>query len=170
LSRILARASRLGSLLEDIFLASILGVMVLAAAAQIVLRNFLDVGFIWGDELLRMLVLWLAVGGAVAASRTDRHISIAVLDRFLPPVWQRLASVVARAFTCVVAAVVAWHALQFVLTSREYGDLILGGTPAWWLQSVLPLGFGLIAWRYLVLCGQSLLALPASSREPEEAG
>ena len=28
------------------------------------------------------------------------------------------------------------------------GDVLLGGVPAWILQSVLPIGFALMAWRY----------------------
>ena len=84
LTRFLARASRLSQVLEDGSLVLILGSMILLAAAQIVLRNFFDVGFIWSDELLRLLVLWLALAGAVAAGRADRQITVAVLDRFLP--------------------------------------------------------------------------------------
>ena len=64
---ILSSLARAGRWLEDALLVLILTGMILLAAAQIVLRNFFDVGFIWGDELLRMLVLWLAVAGAVAS-------------------------------------------------------------------------------------------------------
>jgi TRAP-type C4-dicarboxylate transport system permease small subunit len=32
--------------------------------------------------------------------------------------------------------------------SREFGDQLLGGVPAWMLQLVLPIGFALIAYRY----------------------
>lgn len=137
----------------------LLGGMILLAFAQIVLRNFFDIGLQWGDELLRMLVLWLALAGAVAASRTDKHISIAVLDQFLPEFIRKLVQLVLHLFTAVVCAVVAWFSLQFVLTSREYGDLILGNVPAWWLQLVLPLGFVLIAWRYLLLLLKDIAAL-----------
>ena len=122
----------------------------LVAAGQIVLRNFFDIGFIWVDESLRLLVLWLAVAGAVAASRSDRHINIAVLDRFLSGRWKAAKDLLVHGFTAGIAAVVAWHGALFVLTSREFGDLLLGGVPAWWLQAVLPVGFGLIAWRYVV--------------------
>ena len=84
LNTFLGRLEWAGKLAEDALLVLILSTMVLLAAGQIILRNFLDVGFIWGDELLRMLVLWLAVAGALAASRSDKHISIDVLNRFLP--------------------------------------------------------------------------------------
>jgi TRAP-type C4-dicarboxylate transport system permease small subunit len=120
----------------------------LLAAGQIVARNFFGFGFIWSDELLRMLVLWIAVAGAVAASRTDKHINIAILDRFLPPRLNDVVKIIIDLFTAGVCAVVTWYSINFVRTSYEYGDVLLGDVPAWILQLVMPVGFGLISWRY----------------------
>jgi TRAP-type C4-dicarboxylate transport system permease small subunit len=120
---------------EDFVLVVILTTMILLAASQIVMRNFFDFGFIWADELLRMLVLWIAVAGAVAASRTDKQINTGI---------------------CLI---ITWYSIDFVRTSYEYGDVLLGKVPAWILQLVLPIGFGLIAWRYLLFCFKYLLSL-----------
>jgi TRAP-type C4-dicarboxylate transport system permease small subunit len=144
----MARLERAGTLAEDALLVALLTALILLAAGQIVLRNFFDIGFIWGDEALRMLVLWLAVGGAVAASRADRHINIAVLDRFLPGRFGAAKDLLIHLFTSAVCGTVAWHSLLFVRTSLEYGDVLLGQVPAWILQLVLPVGFGLICYRY----------------------
>lgn len=133
--------------------------MIVLASAQIVLRNFFDIGLPWSDELLRMLVLWVALAGAVAASRYDKHINIAVLDRFLSLKVKKWVSLLIHLFTVVICAIVAWFCLQFVLTSREYEDLILGNVPAWWLQSALPIGFVLIVWRYLLFLLADIVAL-----------
>lgn len=146
----ISRFERAGRAAEDVVLVLILGSMILLAAAQIVMRNFLNVGIIWGDEMLRMLVLWIAVAGAVAASRTDKHINIAILDRFLPERAGHAVKIVLHAFTAAVCGAVSWFSVQFVLTSREYGDVILGSVPAWLPQLVLPVGFGLICYRYVL--------------------
>lgn len=156
---ILGNLARAGQWLEDALLVLILTGMILLAAGQIILRNFFDVGFIWGDELLRLLVLWLAVAGAVAASRSDRHIAIELLNRFLPERGALAVKVVVHLFTAVVCGFVAWHALAFVRTSYEFGDLLLGNVPAWILQSVLPVGFGLVSWRYTVFTLREFLRL-----------
>jgi TRAP-type C4-dicarboxylate transport system permease small subunit len=159
-----ARASKLGQVLEDGILVLILGTMILLAAAQIVLRNFFDVGFIWSDELLRMLVLWLALAGAVAAGRADKHITVAVLDRFLPA-WLNLAvKLTIHLFTCAVCAIVTWVSISFVRSSHEYGDVLLGSLPAWWMQLALPLGFALLSWRYMVLAVLDLAQITRRSR------
>lgn len=141
---------RTGKWLEDAILVILLTAMVLLAAAQIFLRNFFDTGFSWSDELLRLLVLWLAVAGALAASRQDRHISIAVLDRWVPLSLKRFTRFILDVFTSSVCALIAWHSAAFVKTTHEYGDTMLGDFPAWILQLVLPVGFTLIAWRYAV--------------------
>lgn len=137
-----------GRTVEDAVLVIILTGMILLAAGQIVARNFFSFGFIWSDELLRMLVLWIAVAGAVAASRTDKHINIAILDRFLSPKLNDRIKIIVDFFTASVCAVVTWYSINFVRTSHEYEDVLLGNVPAWMLQLVLPIGFGLITWRY----------------------
>ncbi len=137
-----------GRRLEDGVLVIILGGMILLAAGQIVARNVFGFGFIWSDELLRMLVLWIAVAGAVAASRTDKHINIAVLDRFLSAKTNERIKIVVDLFTAGICALITWHSIRFVRTSYEYEDMLLGNVPAWLLQLVLPIGFGLISWRY----------------------
>ena len=154
------RLEAFGRLLENTFLVVTLTALILLAAAQILLRNVFDTGFVWSEELLRLLLLWLAMIGAVAASRQDKHIKIDVLSRFLPP-RMRLASQVATAmFASCVCGLIAWHAFRFVAESREFGEVVLVNAPAWWFQAVLPLGFALIAYRYAVLtlaCLNSLL-------------
>jgi len=169
-TRFLAVFERLGSALETLLLVLILGSMILLAFAQIVLRNFADIGFLWGDELLRMLVLWLALAGAVAASRSDKHINIAVLDRFLAPSLKCLVKLLSHLFTAAICALVAWYSLQFVLTSKEYEDLILGDIPAWILQSILPIGFGLIAWRYSLFVISGFINLVTGKYATETPG
>jgi TRAP-type C4-dicarboxylate transport system permease small subunit len=59
--------------------------MISLAFAQIVLRNGFDGGIVWADSLLRIMVLWIALIGAVVASRDQRHINIDLISRFLPP-------------------------------------------------------------------------------------
>jgi len=156
---IIGRLEKAGRAGEDAILVLILTTMILLAASQIFLRNFMDIGVIWGDELLRMLVLWIAVAGAVAASRDDKHINIDVLNRFLPERFSLVVKVILHLFTALVCGVVAWHSLAFVQMSREFEDVLLGSVPAWILQAVLPVGFGLITWRYSLFTVKEVLKL-----------
>lgn len=131
-------------------LVALLSGMILLAAVQIIGRNFFATTWFLGDEVLRILVLWLTLAGALAASRADKHISISLVDQFLKGRWVIALRVVNHAFTAAVCALIAWFSFQFVQGSHEFGDTLLGGMPAWPVQAVLPLGFGLMAWRHFI--------------------
>lgn len=147
---ILQRAGRVGRRLENLLLAIILFSMIGLAAYQVVLRNLVGSGIGWADEALRLMVLWAAIVGAVAASRDNVHLRIDLLSRFLSRTGRITTTVVVDLFTVAVAGILAWYSWEFVAESREFGDQILGDLPVWPFQSVLPAGFALIAYRYLI--------------------
>lgn len=144
------KLERFGAYAEDALLFVILIGMILLAGTQIFLRNFFDTGLYWGDEMLRLMVLWLTIAGGLAASRMDKHISIAVLDRFLPRKAQTVTRIIIDLFTACVCALFAWHSGRFVMSSYEFGDMLMRHIPAWTMQSILPVGFFLMAYRHLV--------------------
>lgn len=147
---LLGKLEKAGTLAEDAVLLVILISMILLAGAQIFLRNFFDYSLFWGDEMLRLMVLWLTVAGGLAASRMDKHISIEVLDRFMPAGMQLFTKILIDLFTAAVCGLFSWHSARFVMGSYEFGDTLLRDTPAWMLQIILPVGFGLMAYRHLV--------------------
>jgi TRAP-type C4-dicarboxylate transport system permease small subunit len=147
---LLGKLEKAGTLAEDAVLLVILISMILLAGAQIFLRNFFDYSLFWGDEMLRLMVLWLTVAGGLAASRMDKHISIEVLDRFMPAGMQLFTKILIDLFTAAVCGLFSWHSARFVMGSYEFGDMLLRDTPAWMLQIILPVGFGLMAYRHLV--------------------
>ena len=144
-----ARVDRAARNLETGLIVVILTGLILLGAAQIVLRNVFSMGFSWGDGLARLAVLWLALLGALAASRDGRHIALGVLTRWLAPFWRTAAKVTADVFGAAVSAGLAWVSWAFVSDSHEFGDTLLGDVPAWWLQALMPVAFALMAWRFL---------------------
>ena len=133
---------------EDTFLALLLLAMVVLAPLQIFLRNFFDMGLTWADPLIRVLVLWIGLLGAVAASRGNRQISIDVVSRLLAPRAQAVVGVLTGAFTSAVSGLVAWHSGRFVATELAYESVAFSGIQAWIFQIVIPFSFGAIAIRY----------------------
>ncbi|MDP6265026.1 MAG: TRAP transporter small permease subunit, partial [Pseudomonadales bacterium] len=71
-------------LIEDSALVISLLTMMTVAVVQIALRNFFDSGMFWADSFVRILVLWVALLGAMVATRENNHIKIDVLSRYLP--------------------------------------------------------------------------------------
>lgn len=168
----LARALTWLHRLEDALLALFLTAMIVLAPLQIFLRIFFDRGLTWADPLIRVLVLWVGMLGAVAASRGDRHITIDALSRLLSGRARAAVGVAVHAFTAAVSALVAYHSWRFVETEREFESMAFLGIPAWTLQIILPVAFGLIAVRYaLITVGDAGVLLGLREPEPDdEAG
>lgn len=148
---VISKLEKAGTFAEDAVLLVILIGMILLAGAQIFLRNFFDYSLFWGDEMLRLMVLWLTVAGGLAASRMDKHISIEILGRFLPGGMQMVTRILIDLFTAAICGLFSWHSARFVMGSYEFGDTLMKNTPAWMLQIILPIGFGLMAYRHLVI-------------------
>jgi TRAP-type C4-dicarboxylate transport system permease small subunit len=144
----LARLIKIVTWTENALLIAMLGLMVTLAAAQIMMRNFFDTSIFGADQMLRLLVLWVAFLGAVAASREGKHIHVDAIARWLP---ERIKSgVVALTdfFTLIVCLVLSWQALRFIQSARTSAEMAFGSFPVWIAAIILPLGFTLIGLRY----------------------
>jgi TRAP-type C4-dicarboxylate transport system permease small subunit len=136
--------------LEDWILMLLLTAMILLACSQILLRNLFETGISWADPTLRLLVLWLSLLGAMAATRDDNHISIDLLTRFLSDKLKGICRRITDLFAGIVCGLLAWHAGRFVLFEWEDGSLLFASLPAWAGELILPLGFGVMALRFLL--------------------
>ena len=95
--------------LENGLLTALVLLLVVLAGAQIILRDFFDTGISWADPLMRELVLWTGMLGALAAVRDDKHIALDVLQRFLAPPAQKVARAVTLGFAALLCAAMAWR-------------------------------------------------------------
>ena len=136
---------------EDALLILLLATMIALAGTQILLRNLFDAGFVWVDPALRVLVLWLGMIGATVATRDNKHIRIDLLHKvFARNTHRAIQSLVGQvsAWTCLL---IAWHGLDWIRYDYEDGVVAFAGIPAWMLEIVVPLSFGLIGLRYFVM-------------------
>ena len=136
--------------LEDGLLVLVLAAIIGVAAYQVAARNLFDTGLLWGDALVRVLVIWVAMVGAMVASRSDDHIRIDLATRFVPARWRRPLARFANGFTCAVFGVFAWFSLQFVLFEHADGMIAFGAVPAWLCEAILPFGAAVMCLRYLL--------------------
>ncbi len=166
-----ARLQRLGNAVENAALVALLGAMMLLAVTQIALRLFFSTGFVWADELLKLIVLWIALIASVAASGNRRHLRIDILSHFVPVRLARLPMVVAEGFAAGICGLLTYQSWRYVSLSREFGDTVLVGIPAWIAYGILPLGCALMTWRFLVsaLVEAALLLRPHKGEEPQSA-
>lgn len=136
--------------LESSVLVLLLISTILIAFSQIVLRNFFSSGISWGDSLVRIMVLWLGMFGAMLASRDHHHIKIDIISRYLKERSQILLRRITDLVTATVCGIVAWYSLQFILIEYEDGLEAFTNVPVWVTEAIIPFAFFVIALRYLV--------------------
>jgi len=108
---------------EDTILVGLLLTMIGMAVTQIFLRNLFEAGIVWSDVLVRILVLWVGLVGAMVASRQGNHITIDILDRYLPAHAKKVADFVVELFTaliCTVVAITAWCSCRWSSLTAEW--------------------------------------------------
>ncbi|MFC1811560.1 TRAP transporter small permease [Thermodesulfobacteriota bacterium] len=137
--------------LEDGILVGLLLLVIGVAVTQIVLRNLFEGGIVWGDVLVRVLVLWIGLFGAMVASRKGNHICIDAVTRYLPKRVKGIINCVAALFTAVVCSVMVYYSLLFVWMEFEGGAIAFARVPTWVCEAVIPFAFAVIALRYFVL-------------------
>lgn len=148
LSPALARLLTIITLAENALVVAMLALMVSLAGAQILLRNFMDTSIPNAEQMLRLLVLWVAFLGAVAASREGKHIRVDAIARWLPRRIKAGVAALTDLFTLGVCLLLAWQSLRFMQSARESGEMAFDSLPVWVAELILPLGFTLIALRY----------------------
>lgn len=141
---------RWGARLENGVLVLLLGAMMVLAVTQIALRIFFSSGFVWADEALKLMVLWIALVASIAASRSDRHLRIDVLSHFVAEKYARVPRLIVDAFAACICGVLAWQSYKYVQVEIEFGDTVLVGFPAWLAHGVMPLAFALMCYRFFL--------------------
>ena len=95
-------------------LVTLLLSMIIMAVVQIIMRNVFTSGLLWADAYVRIAVLWMALVGAMVASRSGKHIAIDVLIRTLNKKLQHIIRRITDAFTAIVCLLIMYYSFEFV--------------------------------------------------------
>ncbi|MGD8593406.1 MAG: TRAP transporter small permease subunit [Gammaproteobacteria bacterium] len=124
--------------------------MILIAVMQILLRNFFGFGIIWAETLVRMLVLWTALIGAMVATRQSKHINIDIITRFASERGRTVINALANLFTAIVCLVVMYYSVVFVALEYEDGSPAFANVPNWLCEAIIPFAFLIMGGRYVI--------------------
>jgi TRAP-type C4-dicarboxylate transport system permease small subunit len=144
------------SRLETALLVTVLSVMVILAFLQVVLRNLFAEGILWGDTFLRHLVLWVGFIGASLATREKKHINIDLFTRFAKGKFKSFIISIINLFAAVVCWFLTSAAWTFVMDEKSFGTTLFNDIPAWYFQIIIPVGFLLMTFRFLVIFIENL--------------
>ncbi len=136
---------------ENLVISIALAVMVLLPLGEAVLRRTLHVSIPASAAIVQHMVLVVGMLGGAVAAREGRLLSLSTLGE--TSIRGRL-KIISRLLTSSVSAAISAFlcvaAYQFVQTEREAGRILAYGVPVWVVESVLPLGFAVIAIRILL--------------------
>jgi TRAP-type C4-dicarboxylate transport system permease small subunit len=124
--------------------------MLFMAFGQVVLRNFFTGGIVWGDILLRHLVLWIGFLGATLATSGERHINIDILTRYLPERIRGAVAALSNVFAAVVCFLLFRASLTFIGFEIDNKSTTFAEIPSWYVQIIIPVGYGLLAFHFMV--------------------
>ena len=147
----LERSQNLIERVEDSILVGLLLLMIVMAVLQIFLRDLFATGIVWSDVLVRTLVLWVGLVGAMVASRQGRHINIDIMDRYLSGRAKIVVRSVVELFTAMICFIAAYYSLRFVQMEFSFGGRAFAKIPSWLCESIIPFGFMVMAVRYVLL-------------------
>ncbi|MDH5777399.1 MAG: TRAP transporter small permease [Gammaproteobacteria bacterium] len=145
------RATRILNLiarLENMLLVGFLSGMIGLAILQIILRNVFQSGYTDGDSMLRILVLWVGMFGAVVATRERKHIAIDVLTRYISERARTIVGLIVDIFVFVICAILTGYAVRMVMIDYADGGTAFSQVPIWMMELILPFAFGVITLRY----------------------
>ena len=152
LKRLDETLDRIETVIVVLFMSAMMGI----AFLQIVLRNVFTTGLTGGELILRNLVLWIGFLGATLATREGKHINIDAISRSLPPFSRAVVETCVHLFSSLICGLLTYASLKFIGNEAEMGTMTLVRIPTWILEAVLPLTFGLMAFRFALRAIQAL--------------
>ena len=151
-----AAPSRAGRLLngiikgEEVLLSLLLTAMILLACYQIGLRWFTSGGLPWIDPLLRYLVLWSGLLGAVLATARNNHIALDAISYLLQPRLKLIIHLLTDGFCVVVSFFLFRATLLFIRSEIDYGGPGLFAIDTWLWFLIFPIAFGMILLHFCI--------------------
>ena len=118
------------------------------ALLQIILRNFFSMGIVWGDTLLRHVLLWTSLLGMARAVGERQYIAIEILPLMFSDKGKKLCRSVCDGISCFISLALLAASWTFVRLEQLAGTMAFLDIPIWWLQIIFPIAFAMMAARF----------------------
>lgn len=145
----LARLHRYLLRAETALLLTLLTLLIALPIAQIAGRWLQWQGLAWADQASRLCVLWLAMTGAMIATRERRHIRIDLLAMVRNPLLRPWLEKLAQAVAAAVCALIGWHSATLLVTDYRDGTTTFLDLPLWLCESIIPFAFAVMSLRFV---------------------
>lgn len=133
---------------ENVLLSAFFGLLVLLPLVEIALRATAGIGVRGAASLVQQLTLIVGILGAAVAARENRLLAFSA-TALLRGRFARFARACAAAVAAAASAVMCAAGVEFVVAERSGGAALSYDIPVWVIESILPLGYGVIGARLL---------------------
>ena len=149
------------ALLEGWLIITLLWLMVIFTFIQVCLRGLYTHGhFQWANDLMghldwsepfvRLLVLWLTFLGASLVTKENKHIKIDLFSSFLPSKLLPVREFVLSLVCVLVSSIMLKVSIDYFKMEIEFGGTIFLQVPSWLGEIIIPVGFALILFRFVI--------------------
>lgn len=115
---------------------------------------------VWGDAVVRNLVLWVGFVGASIAAQEGGHLAIDFVTHFTPKNFKKYSSIFTSLVSAVVCALLSRAAYHFFQDEKMAGSyLIQDVLPYAYAIAIIPLGFLMMSLRFFMKTLEAFLKL-----------
>jgi len=141
--------------LEEGMMALLLAFMTLLTFVQVVLRYAFNTGLVWSLEATTYCFATLVLVGISYGVRTQAHIAVDLFVKRMSTRMHHWAALVAVVCCLGYALMMLWGSVMLVQKLYQLGNFARDlPVPKWLLTMVMPLGFGLLAMRFVEVAWQ----------------
>ena len=154
---VLGRIDKAIARVEAVLLAAGVLLMALNTMANVVGRYLLGQSLYFSEELNQALIVLITFAGISYAARHGRHVRMSALFDALPDRPKKLLMILIALITAAGMYLLAWYALDYVMTQAQRGRVMPAlHVPLWWTIVWVPLGFFLTGTQYLLTVVRNL--------------
>ena len=174
--KILRFIDRVVATIEGWFIIISLSLMVILTFSLVILRalythahlqwaNIILGYFDWTEPLVRLLVLWITFLGASLITKDNKHIKIDIMSAILPARWLPFRELILSLACIIIAVFMIKASIGYVKTEMNFGGYIFLKLPIWIGQLIIPVGFSLLLFRFVLRGMEQILDIFRSTRE-----
>jgi len=135
--------------LEEGLITFLLAAMTLVTFMQVIARYIFNYSFVWALELNGVMFGWLIFIGMSYGVRVGAHIGVDAFVKSLSSGAARIVGMLAATMCIIYALIVTVGGFQYVRKMYDVGILMQDLPVQQWIpRAVVPLGFGLLAFRF----------------------
>jgi len=127
----------------------ILAVMAVLPVAEVFAREFFKTSITNSIVTVQHLTLWIGFVGAMLAAREGRLLSLTGETTWLQARWGSWPGAAAGIASVGITLTLMVASYHLVSVERTFPRSVFGPIQIWMAQLVMPIGFGVIAWRLL---------------------